>query len=593
MGNFNKKEEKEIEVIKEKIEINYRCKKCGEIPLLYFSNNDFNLFCSSHKIKNIPIKKFYDYISFDNKCSVCKLTSKTYNYFYCFKCDKIYCNKCIKGHNQDINNFHILININQKNSICKLHNKNYEKFCINCKLNLCKLCENHNNHYIELFKDIYPLKEDIEIFNKVTFILKKKMIEKRSNGEFNNNQEDKNQNKKKSSFEECIKIKRLLVKSFSNNIFNYNYINNLNNILRTTSENDNRIEDSEKINYENINVESKEILNNNNIEKKILIKSLIKYNTKDVNSITWCIKKLNIIKINPNQQNLELLAIGGGNNNILILNIINFRVYQILDKHKNTVYSLDQFKDSPNFLFSSSEDRTVNIYKLNASYKFQLVQTIKKSEDKSGNEINKVICLSNRLLVTSDQRSITIWKSNQINNIKYEDFHEIIINKDTCHLLEVNASIFVATQYENFQVYKNDGNNFPLIGELNIESHGYSSNGLSKIDDNIVCSGGNNEFYLVSIEPLQVIQKFPIQNTYVYGTYCTKDDYLYCKGKESILQYRIIKDEDKNFVELMEMGKHLIKECLFSYEKAILPFDDGRIFFVENKKGNKFYQLYA
>ena len=41
-----------------------------------------------------------------------------------------------------------------------------------------------------------------------------------------------------------------------------------------------------------------------------------------------------------------------------------------------------------------------------------IVQKLKKSVEKSGDEINKVISLSNKLLVSSDSRSIIIWKSN-------------------------------------------------------------------------------------------------------------------------------------------------------------------------------------
>ncbi len=80
----------------------------------------------------------------------------------------------------------------------------------------------------------------------------------------------------------------------------------------------------------------------------------------------------------------------------------------------------------------------------------------------------------------------------------------MVINRDTCHLLEVNPFIFVATQYtgNHFQVYKNDNNTFPLIGELtHIATHGNSSNGLEKINDRIVCSNGNNEISIISNEP--------------------------------------------------------------------------------------------
>ena len=93
-----------------------------------------------------------------------------------------------------------------------------------------------------------------------------------------------------------------------------------------------------------------------------------------------------------------------------MLDIVSFRVYQILNHHENTVYSLDQFKDTPDFLFSSSEDKTVLIYNLNSQYKYELIQIIKKSEDKDGGEINKVITLSDGSLGTAERGAISIWR---------------------------------------------------------------------------------------------------------------------------------------------------------------------------------------
>ena len=130
------------------------------------------------------------------------------------------------------------------------------------------------------------------------------------------------------------------------------------------------------------------------------------------------------------------------------------------------------------------------------------------------------------------------------------------------------------------------------LEKLNVASHGYSSNGLCKINDKLICSGANNYFFIICIAPLQVIQKFPIKNTIVYYIYITKEDYLYCRGEDCIAQYKIIKDEDNNFTELVEMDKYHIKKFGF-YERAILPFDDGRIFFVDYSKERKLYKLLA
>jgi hypothetical protein len=367
----------------------------------------------------------------------------------------------------------------------------------------------------------------------------------------------------------------------------------MNNLIRTTSLTDKYYKKENNIHYID-NIDLKKHING--IVNKIPIKSLS--NTDYKISKVWCMKQLNIIKINP-QQNLELIAIGGDNNIILILNIITFRVYQIIKEHNDIIFSLDQFKDDPNYLFSSSRDQFINIYKLNTKYKYDLIQKLKKSKDKSGGEIGKIILLSNKILVSGDHRSITIWKSNNENNkeINYEDFYEILINKETCNLLEVNPSIFIATQYEyggHFQVYENKGESFPLIGELNLKSIGYSTNCLCKINDIFICSCSKNYFFIICIDPLQLTQKFPIINNNLYYIYATKEDYLYCGGENYIVQYKIMKDEyNNNFTELVEMDKYHIESYSGNKEKAICPFDDGRIFFVCIYKGRMLYQLLA
>ena len=574
---------------------NYHCKKCGEIPLIHFSIYDFNIICSYHKILNIPIDQFYNYISLDYKCLICKKMSKSNNLIYCYECDDFFCKQCINRHNMKNSHF-TTNNIIEKNTICKLHNKNYNKYCLKCGLNLCELCENSYNHYTELFSDIYPLDDDIKSFKNIAVQILKNNLEE--NELFDNQENDEviSNNKLEN---EVVNMKILFVNYYSKNISNYNYISNINKIIKCTV--------IKKTIIKNLKNEIKFIRNNipkydiNNIENKILIKSISKQITNDYNSQTFCIKKLNVIKIDSLKK-LELISIGGSNHKILLLNILNFNIYQIIDEHKSTVYSLEQFEDNPNYLFSSSGDSTINIYQLYNNYKYKLIQKLKKSEEKRVGEINKIIMLSNKLLVSGDHTAITIWKSDNKNRkeLYYEYIHEIIINRDTCNLLEVNKNAFVAMQYSHggyFQVYKNDDKAFPLLGELvNIQSHGNSSNGLAKINDKLICSvSDNNFFYIICIEPIEIIQKIKIYSekyTTIFYLYVTKDNYLYCKGEyQSIIQYKIIKDEDDNFIELKQIGIYNKGIHFSSYEKAILPFDDGRIFFVDEKEGQICYNL--
>ena len=627
----------------------YHCKKCGEIPLLDFSDSDLDIICRKHKILNVPISEFYSFFNFDYECSICNKSFNKSSLIYCFKCKIFYCDKCKNKHIKDKNKSHFIVNAIEKNNICDLHNKKYDKFCFKCKINLCELCiNNHNNHYIELIKDNYPLDEDIlkfdEIYVELLNKIEKKEIKQKEKSEIkkkkeeekklkenqkenedvkkldNNNQvdlengsgsESYNSNNSYDSYEDykyedyeknldylnkqkkCLKIKKLLVAKFSNNVSDYNYINNINNIIRCTIIKEINIDYSEfDIKYID-NIETNNDLNN--IKNKISIKSI-----REDNSYfsIWCIKKLNDIQINSTQI-LKLIALGTSRNEIILLNIINFRFYQIIKEHNGTIYSLDQYKNDTKYFFSSSEDGTINIYKLDNNYKYILFQKLEKSEEKKGNEINKVIILSNKLLVSSDRRSITIWKSNfeEKDKIHYEDFYEIIINNDTCQLLEVNPSIFIATQYttNTFQVYKNDdGKFFPLIGELeNLGTHGKSSNGLCKINDKLVCSSSDGFFYVVCIDPIQVIQKYSINDETILYMYSTNDNYIYCNYRGyDIIQYKILFDEDNNFVELSEIDKYNEKDNSLN-RQSILPLDDGRIFIIVNKNQSKYYQLIA
>jgi hypothetical protein len=204
MGNSQKKENKPI---------NYYCKKCGEIPLMHFYKFCFDCICSKHKILNIPIDNIDSYISFEHECFVCLKSSKNNDLYYCYNCSKNYCNECINEHNkQEDNKSHFLVDILQKNAICKLHYKNYNKFCLKCKLNLCELCESHNDHNVEFFQDIYPLDEDIKLFNDNISMIYRYIREE----------------KEKKILRKCVQNKIIFIETFSKNTSNYYHINNFN-----------------------------------------------------------------------------------------------------------------------------------------------------------------------------------------------------------------------------------------------------------------------------------------------------------------------------------------------------------------------------
>ena len=141
-----------------------------------------------------------------------------------------------------------------------------------------------------------------------------------------------------------------------------------------------------------------------------------------------------------------------------------------------------------------------------------------------------------------------------------------------------------------------------MIGEiLNIISHGNGSNGFSKINDKLVCSAAECFFYIykvsfycICIDPIKIVQQAKLFYEKIFTViyiYTTRDNYLYCKGKnQNIHQFKIIVYKDNNFIELKEIGIYRGRQN-YNNEKAILPFDDGRIFLIDINKNQKYIQI--
>ena len=136
---------------------------------------------------------------------------------------------------------------------------------------------------------------------------------------------------------------------------------------------------------------------------------------------------------------------------------------------------------------------------------------------------------------------------------------------------------------------------FPLTGEFkNIGTHGYSSNGLARINDKSVCSATYGEFYVICVDPLQIMQKILKHFGNIPYLHITNDSYLYCKKQyDNFIQYKIVCDEEGNFVRLCELGSYYLEEDCQVNEKSILPLEDGRIFLKVNNDNSGCYYLIA
>jgi hypothetical protein len=79
------------------------------------------------------------------------------------------CSNCIKKHKEQN---HFIIKYEDKNYYCPTHIKRMEKYCFQCKVNLCVTCaEGHNGHLIKSIDSLIPLeKEIIELKNSLKTI---------------------------------------------------------------------------------------------------------------------------------------------------------------------------------------------------------------------------------------------------------------------------------------------------------------------------------------------------------------------------------------------------------------------------------------
>ena len=205
---------------------------------------------------------------------------------------------------------------------------------------------------------------------------------------------------------------------------------------------------------------------------------------------------------------------------------------------------------------------------------------------------NTLITLSDGTIATAERGALSIWKPKlEEGEKKFELFKEILTHSDTYQLIEVNPKIFAYAMYgpKLINVYKNDSNEYPLLGNItNVSSHGNNSNGMAKINDNLFGSCSNGGFlYIVSVQPVQIVQKiiFEMGHYFIHFLHKSNDKFIFTSVGDMIIQYKIITDEDDNFIKLEEFD--VIKDGIEN--EAIITTDEGKIFYeqkIENENLN-------
>ena len=138
------------------------CPICGENSRIKIENYKVNLFMckNGHESKNLFLNEYVLAPELDQskiKCDKCKINDKgnTFNnqFFICLNCKLNLCPLCNSSHDKS----HNIINYEKINSICKEHIENYNSYCKICKINLCLNCEkDHITHEKIYYGSILP-----------------------------------------------------------------------------------------------------------------------------------------------------------------------------------------------------------------------------------------------------------------------------------------------------------------------------------------------------------------------------------------------------------------------------------------------------
>ena len=207
----------------------FSCDKCHLIPLIINFNhslekgNSIEYLCLNN---HSQLKSLNNYIT-ENQTErnyYCSLCNKNLidNYIYYSNNLSLFCEDCNNKKDKKIKTI-LIKNILDINFTCFLHNELFNSYCLDCLVNICEKCKEHNGHNIFYFKDninswVLNLKEKLKKAEQfINNIIKFK--EKRLN---NNNIYKSNKN-----IEEIEKIYNNFVNMnkeqilFINNCLNY------------------------------------------------------------------------------------------------------------------------------------------------------------------------------------------------------------------------------------------------------------------------------------------------------------------------------------------------------------------------------------
>ena len=213
----------------------------------------------------------------------------------------------------------------------------------------------------------------------------------------------------------------------------------------------------------------------------------------------------------------------------------------------------------------------MNIIKLINEDKYNLDQ---KLQGHSSYVWNVIEIRDNELISVSYDKTMKKWelKNNQFECTKTITFQN---SNSYCNILKLNDNEFVTSADNNKCIKFWNSNDYSNISTINNIECDWTFRNMCKLDDDILCIGGNNSkgFYIIKISTHQLIKNI-VGPKYIFSIYECFDGLLLCSiinenGNHAIAKYKY---ENENMNKIIEKEK-----VHTSYIYTCIEFNKGKI----------------
>ena len=336
-----------------------------------------------------------------------------------------------------------------------------------------------------------------------------------------------------------------------------------------------------KKNKESFSIENKIQFLENSIENLIKENKILKNRIKKIENkikkilLYKTIKNLNIkngicsiIKLKN-----ENIAIGTRNGELIIYNQTNLDQICKIKAHSEgntSIYSLLELKD--NTIITCGGNLTMKHYNFNEKDK-KLEELQELFCRNNSSYICRVIELSNKNLVSSDNNHILFWKKS-LNN-KYEiikdidDFGGVIQ-----HLFLMNEKYIIAHNNNGVLRIYNHENNYKLEKQIdNIFSYAYMHR-FSQINNDLFCLSGDEFIYIFSISKMELVSNVKVTNVNFHSILILTNNTILTGACQNGKNYHLIQFKINDQCEIKEISRYENVHSSIIWQLIILNNDD-------------------